>query len=223
MSRFLSCITDLEETTVADLCYTFIQDRGTLPSDEEAFELIKGSKDIEDAGRKINRLFLTALKEALLSEVSYTHREAFSDLLIIETSVGISSYSISFNNYKVDNPEQEDLEKLYEHILYFDEVFDKNWVQLPLMFSLQVEAHIIQTIKDSVEEGIFDRTVDGSCGTTLNIIIDLGFIADRASSNTNFEEDWALIWDTLIEYNSDFTELKKQEPQFIELIACIED
>lgn len=53
MSRFVACISDCDQTLLADLTYEFIQQKGELPSDEELYLIIKQSHSMSEALKQL--------------------------------------------------------------------------------------------------------------------------------------------------------------------------
>ena len=185
MSRFVACLTDCEQTLLADLCYEFIQQKGELPSDDELYHIIKQSHSLDDAFHQINQLFAMKTKEALLNAVSIHHRYKIAEKLITKfkqstDSPADDSCSFQFRHYDIENPDMESLLNLYDYLetMEVNRLSPNMNIQKTLI--LDVSKQVSDSVLDVVEEGVYLPVVDSSCGESETIIIELAFLRDMA-------------------------------------------
>ncbi|MCX8588522.1 MULTISPECIES: hypothetical protein [unclassified Gilliamella] len=223
MSRFVACLTDCEQTLLADLCYEFIQQKGELPSDDELYHIIKQSHSLDDAFHQINQLFAMKTKEALLNAVSIHHRYKIAEKLITKfkqstDSPADDSCSFQFRHYDIENPDMESLLNLYDYLetMEVNRLSPNMNIQKTLI--LDVSKQVSDSVLDVVEEGVYLPVVDSSCGESETIIIELAFLRDMAKKNENTKQILEDLYNVLAESRADLNAVLHQcEPYLLVL------
>lgn len=221
--------TFIQEThTSFAACYKLIKQCNELPSKKKIFITVKYSRDFLVAVNTVNHLYETALRRALLSELQDGQAKTMSSLLDIEITVDQQDLTtkdirIAFGDIELVNPVYADLINLQSTLTKQGRLLTINQVDFPKMVSISVTPAIIEQIKQVVEEGICEPTIDSSGGNSLTTIIELGFIDDMATTNSNFYEYQQYIWQVLENYKEELADLKKFSPSFIVLYASLDD
>lgn len=214
--------------TSFNACYKLIKQCNELPSLEKIFSTIKKSRDMLVAANSINLLYANALKRALLSELQSPQARRLSPLITVEITVDqkeitTKGVKITYADIELVNPNYADLINLQVILTKQGKSMWFNGVDFPQTVSIYVTQAIIEQIKQVVEEGICEPTLDSSGGNSLTIIIELGFIADMALTNSNFSEYFQYIWQVLEGHKEELADLKKLSPSFIVLYASLND
>ena len=190
MSRFVACLSDCEQTILADHSYEFIQQKGELPSDDELYQIIKQSHSLDDAFHQINQLFVTKTKKALLNAVSIHHRHQIAEQLIVQFQQSIESpaddnCTFQYEEYVIEQIDMESLMNFYAYLETMDVNILSPNIDIQNTLILSVSKHVSDSVLDIVEEGVYLPVVDSSCGLSETIIIELAFLRDMAKTNGN--------------------------------------
>lgn len=227
MSRFIACLTDADELALSEKYYTFIQDKGELPSEDAIHFCFKNSENFEDACHQINKLFVEVhLWDALLNAVSASNRSFFSKQFAVERYIDESLpefdvVTIRFQNIVLHNPEIEAVEELYNYLAKLDACLRFGGAAFKSTYSITVSEEILNKLKNTVEEGVLEPVIDSSCGNSKTMIIELDFIRDLAITNDNSKQILNSIWQILCDDKPELTKLREINPDLLVLTASI--
>lgn len=190
MSRFVACLSDCDQTILADLTYEFIQQKGELPSDEELYLIIKQSHSMSEAFHQINQLFATKTKEALLNAVPFNYRHKIAEKLTVQFQKSTDSpaddnCTFQYGSYVIEEPDTESLLDFYDYLETIDVNILSPNMDIQKTLILEVSKQLSDSVLDVVEEGVYLPVVDSSCGESEAIIIELAFLRDMAKTNEN--------------------------------------
>lgn len=228
MKDLLAAITDLDALDIVNTLYSFIRNKGKLPTDEAIFNIFQQSDTLTDAYHEINRLSLVCLKEALLQAVLPKNRATFSQLIVIEEkfiegSPSLDGFTLRFKGQVFHNPSTNALEYFYKYLNELDKKVFYHDASLQGTFSISVSPDVVTKIKAVVEVGILEPTVDSSCGNSTATVLELRFIKEMAQTNQNFADNLKHIWQVLTDYKPELQNLKEFDPDFLVLYASEEN
>lgn len=220
MKSFLTAVTRSDKTDLAYELLSFVLEYGPLPSDESVFNLIKGSSDLDDVSHKLNRLFLSCMKETLLNAVSESSRAAFSRQITVEElfddkNPANDRYRVRFLGYVLYDPNQNALQYFRKYLQQLDKTLYSNGVQLENTVSVCVSFDVIEQIKRVVKDGVLESIVDSPFNTLSKTVLELGLMNSMAKVDTKAQNALDHIWQVLWDYNSELLLIRDFKPDFL--------
>lgn len=217
-----------EQISAFETCYKFIEQYDVVPSSEKILLTIKQSRDLFIAVNKVNTLFAKALKRALLCSLDKEQARCIKDLLTVE--IDIDKETLATTEIRVKYGDINFTNPIFEQLIYLCEVLQVdakatwyNGIRFQDAIQMNVTREVAAKIKEVVEEGICEPTVDSSGGNSQTLIIEMNFIADVAQSNTNFYEYQEHIWQVLTDFNEVLGDMRKFQPSYLILYASDEN
>lgn len=223
MSRFVACLTDCEQTSLADFFYEFIQQKGELPSDNELYHIIKQSQSLDEAFHQINQLFAIKTKEALLNAVPFNYRHQIAEKLTVQFQKSTDSpaddnCTFQYGSYLIEEPDTKSLLEFYAYLETIEATLLTSKINIQNTLILEVSKQVSDSVLDIVEEGIYLPVVDSSCGESDTIIIELAFLRDMAKTNENMRQTLDALYQVLVQSQTDIkTVIHRCEPYLLVL------
>lgn len=228
MTYFINQAFIQQDNSSLEIYYQFIQKYDVLPSKERIIQAIKQSRDAAVAVNEVNSLYAKALKRALLSQLDKEQARPLKNLLTVkfdidQETLATTQVKVKYGDIEFTNPLLEQLNYLCEILQRDAKLIWFNGVYLSKAIQMNIPTEVATKIKEVVEEGICEPIVDSSGGNSQTLIIELEFIADMATTNSNFYEYQEHIWQVLKDHNEVLGDMRKFNPSFLVLYASDEN